>query len=128
MDLTKVYNLHATHRSCVLNYEETVTTLYLSPAEAAGPSQICTLTACLTIHPDNEPAIKGKQRMLSELKEDVKFKFAGQFLHPETKSSGQVSTQSELFKSLNRILFGLSALSKIIDGASKVCYLFRSHY
>ena len=60
--------------------------------------------------------------MLSELKEDARLKLADK-LHSETGSSGQVSTASDLSKSLNRILSALSAMSNMADAASKVCYI-----
>ena len=99
-----------------------MTTLDLSPTEAAGPSQIGSLTVRLAVQPNDEPAIKGKQRILSELKEDAGLKLADK-RYSETESSGQVSTSSDLSKSLNRILSALSAMSNIADAASKVCYI-----
>ena len=60
--------------------------------------------------------------MLSELKEDARLKLTDK-LHSETGSSGQVSTASDLSKSLNRILSALSAMSNMADAASKVCYI-----
>ena len=131
MDLAKVCYPHSTTRSYILTCEEIATTLDLSPTETAGPSKIGSLTVHLAIQPDDEPAIKGKQRMLSELKEDARLKLADK-LHPEAESSGQVSASSDLSKSLNRILSVLSAMSNIADAASKVCYIlslrmFNSH-
>ena len=105
-----------------------MTTLDLSPTETAGPSKIGSLTVRLAIRPDDEPAIKGKQRMLSE---DARLKLADQ-LHSETGGSDQIPTPSDLSKSLDRILSVLSAMSNIADAASKVCYIlslqmFNSH-
>ena len=97
-----------------------MTTLHLSPTEAAGPSKIGSLTVRLAVQPNDEPAIKGKQRILSELKEDAGLKLADK-LYSETESSGQVSASSDLSKSLNRILSALSAMSNIVDATSKVC-------
>ena len=122
MDLAEVYYPHSTTRSYMLTCEEIVTTLDLSPTETAGPSKIGSLTVRLAIQPDDEPAIKGKQRVLSELKEDATLKLADK-LYSEAESSGQVSKSSDLSKSLNRILSVLSAMSNIADAASKVCYI-----
>ena len=106
----------------MLTCEEIATTLDLSPTETAGPSKIGSLTVRLAIQPDDEPAIKGKQRVLSELKEDATLKLADK-LYSEAESSGQVSKSSDLSKSLNRILSVLSVMSNIADAASKVFYI-----
>ena len=91
--MVKVYCPHITTRSCVLN-QGIVTTLYLSPAEMVGPSQIGSLVVRLAVLPDDKSVIKGKQRILSEVKEDAKLKLVYK-LHPETESSGHVSTPSD---------------------------------
>ena len=72
----------------MLTCEEIATTLDLSPTEIAGPSKIGSLTVRLAMQPDDEPAIKEKQRMLSELKEDARLKLADKH-HSETGTFGQ---------------------------------------
>ena len=102
-----------------LNCKLAVAILGLGRDEDLGPSRIGSLTVRLTTHPD-EPVVKGKQRILSELKEDTNSKLEAQLPHPEVEGSTSTSTSSQLYKSLNRMLSGLSALSKVMDGASKV--------
>ena len=95
-------------------------TLALSSDQNAGQSQVCSLVVCLTSLTNDESEIKGKQRVLSELKEDVSSKLKSQLLPLEAEAS--ISSSSNRPKSINRMLARLSALSKVMDAASKVRY------
>ena len=85
-----------------------------------GPSQVVSLVVRLTSLTNDESAIKGKQRVLSELKEDVSSKLRSQLLPLEAEAS--TSSSSNRPKSINRMLSRLSTLSKVMDAASKVRY------
>ena len=101
------------------------TTLYLSQ-EDAGPSQIGSLTVRLTIHPDNEPSFRGKQRIVSEVKEDINSKLRNRLFRPESRNSANLSALLDLSKSLKRILFGLSVLSKVMGSSFQVYSILSS--
>ena len=80
---------------------------------------------CLTSVTNNESEIKGKQRVLSELKEDVSSKLRSQL--PPLEAEASTSSSSNRPKSINRMLSRLSTLSKVMDAASKVRYKLSSH-
>ena len=90
-----------------------------------GPSQVGGLVVCLTSLTNNESEIKGKQRVLSELKEDVSSKLRSQL--PPLEAEASTSSSSNRPKSINRMLSRLSALSKVMDAASKVRYQLLSY-
>ena len=87
-----------------------------------GPSQVGSLVVCLTSLTNEESGIKGKQRALSELKEDVNSKLRSQLFPLEAEASALTPSSSDRPKSINRMLSRLSALSKVMDAASKVRY------
>ena len=95
--------------------------LTLSSDQNVGQSQVSSLMVRLTSLTDDELEIKGKRRMLSELKEDVNLELGSQLSPLEAEASTRTSPSSEVPKSVNRMLSRLSSLSKVMDAASKVC-------
>ena len=85
-----------------------------------GPSQISSLTVRLTSVTDNKSEVKGKLRVLSELREDANSKLGNQPLPVKAETSAPNSLSSDGQKSVNCMLSQLSSLSKVMDAASKV--------
>ena len=69
---------------------------------------------------DDESEVKGKLRVLSELREDANSKLGNQLPPVEAETFAPTSSSSNGPKSINRMLSRLSALSKVMDAASKV--------
>ena len=89
--------------------------------------RIGSLVVRLTRQSENvsSTSLKGKQRVLTELKKDAHLKLGRPhpLLHPETDSaSSNMSTSSK--KSTSQILSTLNVLRKVIGAASKVRRIF----
>ena len=92
-----------------------------------GQSQVSSLTVRLTSLTDDELEIKGKRRVLSELKEDVNLKLGSQLPPLGAEASAPTLSSSDGPKSVNRMLSRLNALSKVLDATSKVYDKFSSY-